>query len=106
MSKNENKVPSAEEIFIEKWNVGYEDKEQKLEFANEIRSELKAIIRLHLEALAKEMKDNLRMIYHDGRTKENREIVWFQNGADNIQLDKKHLDKTLSDYLTKNKLEK
>lgn len=30
--------------FIEKWNVAYEDKEQKLEFAKEMEADLKAVI--------------------------------------------------------------
>lgn len=40
----QSKVELAKHRFIEKWNGGYQDKAQQLEFAQEMRDDLDAII--------------------------------------------------------------
>lgn len=44
--------------FIKKWNVAYEDKEQKLEFSKEMGNDLK----LHTQQLQTELKEAKEMI--------------------------------------------
>jgi hypothetical protein len=42
--------------FIEKWNVGYEDFEQKQEFAREMKADLKQLIEQAISKLNKPKK--------------------------------------------------